>query len=188
MTDLAAALQATTANLAAYIEQRAAEIADPRIAEADRSASSRVAELEEAHAFDRQRWSDLERELRRQLDAQLKQVAWHRKVMTEAGFDLLTGRLKGAPAAPPTTGRASAMSWERNQGPDLERLARMVDVLSGGTVHVAAVPDTGTDEDVMVVANVPLDETGAQALYERWWVSEDDNGDRLELLDVEASR
>jgi hypothetical protein len=91
---LAAALEATTSNLAVYIEQRAAEIADPRIAEAEQRAAATVADLEGRHAVDLRRWSDLERELRRQLDAQLRQVAWHRQKMTEAGFDLLTGRLK----------------------------------------------------------------------------------------------
>lgn len=91
---LAAALEATTANLAAFIEQRAAEIADHRIAEAEQRSAATVADLEGAHASDRRRWLDLERELRRQLDAQIRQVEWHRQKMTEAGFDLLAGRLK----------------------------------------------------------------------------------------------
>lgn len=91
---LAAALEATTANLATYIEDRASGIANPRIAAAERAAADTIADLEGRHAFDRQRWSDLEAELRRQLDAQIRQVQWHRQKMTDAGFDLLTGTLK----------------------------------------------------------------------------------------------
>lgn len=91
---LAAALEATTANLAAFIEQRAAEIANPRIAAAEQAAADAVADLEGRHAAERERWTALEAEFRRQLDAQIRQVQWHRKAMTDAGFDLLTGKLK----------------------------------------------------------------------------------------------
>lgn len=66
---LAAALVDTTANLAAYIEQRAQDLARPRIARAERAAAERVAEVERAHELDRQRWADLDRERQRQIRA-----------------------------------------------------------------------------------------------------------------------
>jgi transcriptional regulator with XRE-family HTH domain len=94
---LAAELRVVTANLAAFIEARAAEIADPRILEAEQRAAFIVADLTGRHAVERQRWAALEAELRRQLDAQLRQVSWHRKAMTEAGLDLMTGKPKVAP-------------------------------------------------------------------------------------------
>jgi hypothetical protein len=95
--DLAATLQAATANLTAYIEQRAAELAEPRIAEAERLAAERVSALSGTYEADRRRWSDLEAELRRQLDAQIRQVEHHRAVLAENGIDLMTGRPKLEP-------------------------------------------------------------------------------------------
>ncbi|MCG5464325.1 hypothetical protein MED01_002491 [Micromonospora sp. MED01] len=62
---LAADLAATTANLAEYIEQRAQQLARPRIARAERAAAERVAEVEQGREIDQQRWTEVERELRR---------------------------------------------------------------------------------------------------------------------------
>lgn len=61
-------LAETTANLDAYIERRAQEIAAPRIAAAERAARERIAEVEHEAALARQRWDDLETELRRQVE------------------------------------------------------------------------------------------------------------------------
>lgn len=82
------------------------------------------------------------------------------------------------------TGRASVMSWDWREQPDLGRLAEMVHEMSGGTVHLADVGDTGSDEHALVVSTVPLDGPAVKALFNRWWVSEDDDGDRVDVLEV----
>ena len=71
---LAQALAETTANLDAYIERRAQEIAAPRIAAIEHDARERIAEVERQSAFDRQRASDLEAELRRHITALERRV------------------------------------------------------------------------------------------------------------------
>lgn len=73
LTALAASLSDTAEHLAEHIERRAAEIAEPQILAARTSANIKTNRLREDHESENQRSSDLVRELRRQLDAQVKQ-------------------------------------------------------------------------------------------------------------------
>ncbi|MGP3917655.1 winged helix-turn-helix domain-containing protein [Nonomuraea sp. 10N515B] len=73
--DLAQVLRDSIANLSAYIEDRAAELARPRIAAIRREAEQRIAELEGALAAERQRRQDLATETRRQVKALEQQLA-----------------------------------------------------------------------------------------------------------------
>ena len=59
-------------DLKAYIEVRADEIAGPLITATQQRAAERVAEVEREGVFEKQRHADLEKELRRQLDAAVK--------------------------------------------------------------------------------------------------------------------
>jgi transcriptional regulator with XRE-family HTH domain len=72
--DLVRTLAETTANLDAYIERRAQEIAAPRIAAVEQQAREQIADLNKKAIAARQRASDLEAELRRQLDAQVRRA------------------------------------------------------------------------------------------------------------------
>lgn len=78
-------LAETTANLDAYIEQRAQAIAAPRIAAAEKQARERIADLERKAADDRQRASDLVAELRRHVDAQVRRAERAEKKETTDG-------------------------------------------------------------------------------------------------------
>lgn len=69
---LAAQLAAMIDGLQQHIEERAAEIAGPRIAMAEQEAARTIAETRAAAARQKQRHDDLETELRRQLDASVK--------------------------------------------------------------------------------------------------------------------
>lgn len=66
---LAQALATVTANLDAYIERRAQEIAAPRITIAEKQARELVAAVWHTAAFNHRRQKDLEHELRRQVAA-----------------------------------------------------------------------------------------------------------------------
>ncbi|MCX5070791.1 hypothetical protein OOJ91_33645 [Micromonospora lupini] len=79
LTDLAAALRDATANLDAHIEQRAQEIAAPRIAEIEQDAAERVAAAESERDVTTNRFAGVEREFRRQyaaLEARRDELAW----------------------------------------------------------------------------------------------------------------
>jgi len=67
--DVTARLVEVTANLNAYIETRAQEIAAPRIAAVEERAAREIAELKAQHAAAQQRSEDLLKELRRQINA-----------------------------------------------------------------------------------------------------------------------
>lgn len=71
---VAASLAETAANLDTHIQRRADEIATPRIAAAEQEYHAKVATLRREHRQQVQRWSDLNRELRRQLRARDRQV------------------------------------------------------------------------------------------------------------------
>lgn len=74
-TDFAlATLRGMIANLQDHIDKRAAEIAAPRIRTAELAAQEHVAQAERELALERQWWSDLETELRRQITALERQV------------------------------------------------------------------------------------------------------------------
>jgi DNA segregation ATPase FtsK/SpoIIIE-like protein len=72
--DVTARLLEITANLNAYIEARAAEIAAPRIAAAEEQAKREVADLKAQHASEIQRLEDLVGELRRQIQPLARHV------------------------------------------------------------------------------------------------------------------
>lgn len=69
MEKVAQDLAKTTANLDAYIERRAQEIAAPRIAAAEREACGLVAAVLYTAAFEARRSSDLVAELRKHVAA-----------------------------------------------------------------------------------------------------------------------
>ncbi len=72
--DLAESLAATVADLDAYIERRAGEIAQPRIAAAAQSAERRIAELQQDLAAGERRREDVIAEFERQRRAQDRQI------------------------------------------------------------------------------------------------------------------
>ena len=72
-------LERTIANLDAYIEQRAREIANPRIAATEQDAAEQVANAEQERDQRQQRSEDLVAELRRQLRALERQLTDHRQ-------------------------------------------------------------------------------------------------------------
>lgn len=73
LTALAASLAATAAALEEHINRRAQEIAEPQILAARLDAKTRMDEQDRETRFEMQRKSDLIAELRRQLNAQVKQ-------------------------------------------------------------------------------------------------------------------
>lgn len=83
-------------------------------------------------------------------------------------------------------GTARVMTWDWKERIDTDELAAIIYDLSGGKLHVSS-PDTDSDEYALVVSTVPLDETAARDAFRRWWVSEDDDGDRLEEIPVVES-
>ena len=74
LPELTETLREVAANLDAYIERRAQEIAAPRIAAVEQQAREQIADLNKKAIAARQRASDLEAELRRQLDAQIRRA------------------------------------------------------------------------------------------------------------------
>jgi hypothetical protein len=74
LTALAASLAATAASLEGHIERRAREIAEPQIIAAQLWAKTRMDEQDRETRFENQRKDDLIAELRRQLDAQVRQA------------------------------------------------------------------------------------------------------------------
>lgn len=78
--DVAARLAEVTANLDAYIEAKATEIAAARLAAVEEGAERTLAEMRAEHATEMQRSEDLIAELRRQL----KPLARHMEVCMES--------------------------------------------------------------------------------------------------------
>jgi uncharacterized membrane protein YccC len=74
LAEAARRLAETTANLDAYIEERAQEIADQRIAEARQEFLEIRTDMEQEAASARQRSDDLIAELRRQLAVQVRRA------------------------------------------------------------------------------------------------------------------
>lgn len=64
--------------------------------------------------------------------------------------------------------RTEVLSWDWREQPDLERLARMVNDLSGGTVHIAEV-DTDSDEYAIVLSDALLTKADVVGAYEKRW-------------------
>ncbi|MEU8378263.1 DNA translocase FtsK [Streptosporangium sp. NPDC048865] len=103
--DLADSLRAATADLNAYIERRAQEIAAPRIAQAEADAAARIAELESTAAAERQRHEDLLAEMRRQFQVTERrhdQLWWVAQYLPEP-LRLLVRWPGPIPGTPPTT-------------------------------------------------------------------------------------
>lgn len=86
-----------------------------------------------------------------------------------------------------SNGTARVMTWDWREQPDIGDLAEIIFDLSEGRLHVFA-PDTGSDEFALVVSTVPLDADSARDAFRRWWVSEDDTGDRLDEIKVTSDR
>jgi len=61
--------------------------------------------------------------------------------------------------------RTYALTWDCRQQPDLDELAKAIEVLSMGRVHLTQV-DTGSDEYAIVLAARPLD---AEEAYRIWF-------------------
>jgi len=72
LAEAAENLAVATQNLGGYIQRRAQEIAEPQIRAVEGDADARIAEVRAAAARQEQRHEGLIRELRRQLDAQVK--------------------------------------------------------------------------------------------------------------------
>jgi len=62
-------------------------------------------------------------------------------------------------------GQSYVLSWDCRQQPDLDELAKAIQVLSMGRVHLTQV-DTGSDEYAIVLAGRPLD---AEEAYRVWF-------------------
>jgi hypothetical protein len=75
--------------------------------------------------------------------------------------------VKGSASRPHT----EVLSWDWREQPNLDRLARIITDLSGGTVHLAQV-DTGSDEYAIVLSDVPLSKVEAAEVYDKRWEGE----------------
>lgn len=80
-------------------------------------------------------------------------------------------------------GTARVMTWDWRERIDVDTLAAIIYDLSEGGLHVSS-PDTGCDEYALVVSTVELNSDQARDAFQRWWVSEDDTGDRLDEIEV----
>lgn len=69
--------------------------------------------------------------------------------------------------------RPVVLSWDYRGQPDLAELARAVLAASGGTVHLTAVEETGTDDYALIVAGEPYGQVEAREVYRRHWRGED---------------
>lgn len=89
--DYLLALREITENLEEYIEKRAAELAEPRIAEERTDLEAEVDTLTTSLAMAEQRQEDLIAEFRRQLDARDRQVRRYHDWLRQHGISPLTG-------------------------------------------------------------------------------------------------
>lgn len=67
--------------------------------------------------------------------------------------------------------RTEVLSWDWKEQPDLDRLARIIADLSGGTVRLTQVY-TGSDEYAIVLSDVPLSKVEAAEVYDKRWEGE----------------
>lgn len=72
--DLATKLAEMIANLSAHIDQKALEIAEPRIEAAFTAARADIADVKREAAFEKRRHDDLRTELHRQLECQVRRA------------------------------------------------------------------------------------------------------------------
>lgn len=69
------------------------------------------------------------------------------------------------------TTRAAVLLWDYDQPIDLDKLARVVGVLSGGRVHLQEV-DTGGQEIALVVSNAALSGETAAGVFDGWYLNQ----------------
>lgn len=62
---------------------------------------------------------------------------------------------------------AAVMSWDYREQPDLDDLARTVRDMTGGALNIREA-NTRSDQYAIVLSTAPLDETAADAVYDRW--------------------
>lgn len=68
--------------------------------------------------------------------------------------------------------RIELMTWDWKEYLDLEQLARVVDKVSGGTVHVHEV-DTQSDQFAVFISNVKLTDDEVKRLWKQRWEGEE---------------
>lgn len=61
--------------------------------------------------------------------------------------------------------RIEVLSWDYREQPDWERLGRLVAEMSGGTVHLTPVEDTGDQDYAVIVAARPFEQPAASEIY-----------------------
>lgn len=66
-------------------------------------------------------------------------------------------------------GELAVLSWDWREQPSIDRLAGIVRDLSGGTVHIHNVGDTGSDQYAIVVSTMPLVQDQVKQAYLDWW-------------------
>lgn len=80
--------------------------------------------------------------------------------------------------------RAAVLLWDYDQPVDLEKLARVVGVLSAGRVHLREV-DTGGQEIALVVSDTELSGETAAGVFDGWYLNQTT---APEVFDVEVPR
>jgi len=75
------------------------------------------------------------------------------------------------------------LTWDWREQADLVWLGQLVRDMSGGRVHLHPVEDTGTDQFVLLVSPVPLDDAAVMDAYRRWWSQPESNEE--DSIDVE---
>ena len=68
--------------------------------------------------------------------------------------------------------RRHVLTWDWREQPDLERLGRLVNELSGGRVHITEA-DTRSDEYAIVVSDQPVSDTDAAEAYRAHLMGDD---------------
>jgi hypothetical protein len=69
--------------------------------------------------------------------------------------------------------RIEVLSWDYKEQPDLETLARIVRDMSGGTVYLHDVGDTGGQDYALVVADRRLTSDEVAEVWRRRWSGEE---------------
>lgn len=64
------------------------------------------------------------------------------------------------------------LTWDWREQPDLDRLARIVNELSGNRVHITEA-ETGDDQYAIVIADVPVTDADAADAYQAYLRGED---------------
>ncbi len=67
------------------------------------------------------------------------------------------------------------LSWDWAEQPNMTALADIIRDVSGGTVHLREVEDTGSDQYAVVVSTEPVDEEQARRVYLDWLRNEEED-------------